>query len=123
MHARVLNEIKLVQSQYVDLQYGDQLDWVLIPRLVLAEGRFNKTHTKLLFRIPAGYPQTGPDNFFVDVDLRLRNGSAPPGFNPNSQSSSGPAPIPGEWGWFSWHPNSWRPAAEIEGGDNLLVFV
>ena len=100
-----------------------QLDWVLIPGLVLPVGRFNKERTKLLFRIPVGYPQTGPDNFFVDVDLRLKDGSAAAAFNANKESSSGPASVSGEWGWFSWHPKEWRPANTIEGGDNLLGFV
>jgi len=123
MHQRVREEIELLKRQFPDLQHGDQLDWVLIPELVLPAGRFNKERTKLLFRIPVGYPQTGPDNFFVDVDLRLKDNSNPPAFNANKESSNGPAPVPGEWGWFSWHPQSWRPAATIEGGDNLLGFV
>jgi hypothetical protein len=123
MHSRVLEEIKLLQKQHPDLRHGDQLDWVLIPELVLPVGRFNKERTQVMFRIPVGYPQTGPDNFFTDVDLRLRDGSTPLAFNANSNSGSGPAPVPGDWGWFSWHPQSWRPAAAIEKGDNLLGFV
>jgi hypothetical protein len=123
MHERVRQEIELLKTQHPDLQHGDQLDWVLIPELVLPAGRFNKALTRLMFRIPVGYPQTGPDNFFLDADLRLKDGTNPPAFNAGSQSSSGPAPIQGEWGWFSWHPQSWRPAATIEGGDNLVGFV
>lgn len=123
MHQRVRDEIELLKKQSSDLQHGDQLDWVLIPELVLPPGRFNKNKTKLLFRIPVGYPQTGPDNFFVDVDLRLKDGTNPPAFNPNRESSSGPAPDSGDWGWISWHPQAWRPAATIEGGDNLVGFV
>ncbi len=123
MHERVRQEIELLKRQFPDLRHGDQLDWVLIPELVLPAGRFNKASTKVLFRIPVGYPQTGPDDFFVDGDLRLKDGTNPPAFNPGSQSSSGPAPVEGNWGWFSWHPQGWRPAATIEGGDNLLGFV
>jgi hypothetical protein len=123
MSARVREEIELLKKQFPNLQHGDQLDWVLIPELVLPAARFNKVTTRVLFRIPIGYPLTGADNFFVDVDLRLKDGSSPPAFNPNSQSSSGAAPVAGDWGWFSWHPHSWRPAATIGGGDNLVVFV
>lgn len=123
MHARVRDEIELLKRQFPELRHGDQLDWVLIPELVLPQARFNKTSTKLLFRIPVGYPQTGPDNFFVDADLRLRDGSSPLAFNVGPQSSSGAAPLEGNWGWFSWHPQKWRPAATIEGGDNLGGFV
>ena len=93
MHQRVREEIELLKRQFPDLQHGGQLDWVLIPELVLPAGRFNKERTKLLFKIPVGYPQTGPDNFFVDVDLCMKDGSNPAAFNANRESSSGPAPV------------------------------
>ena len=123
MHKRVNLEVELLRKQFPALLCGDQLDWVLIPELVLPEGRFNKMTTTVLFRIPVGYPATGPDNFFVDGALRLKDGSNPPAFNIGSQSSSGSAPTEGSWGWFSWHPQAWRPAATVEAGDNLLGFI
>lgn len=123
MHERVRQEIELLKMQFHDLRHGDQLDWVLIPELVLPPERFNRLSTKVLFTIPVGYPQTGPDNFFVDADLRLKDGSNPPAFNVGPKSSSGDAPIDGTWGWFSWHPQNWHPTAAIEGGDNLLAFI
>lgn len=123
MHQRVREEIELLRKQIPDLQHGDQLDWVLIPELVLPAERFNKSQSRVLFRIPVGYPQSGPDNFFVDLDLRLKDGTNPPAFNPSANASNGAAPVAGEWGWFSWHPQSWRPAATIDGGDNLLAFI
>lgn len=123
MHERVREEIDLLRQQVPDLKHGDGLDWVLLPCFVLPTGRFNKSTTPVLFKIPSTYPQAGPDNFFVDVDLRMKDGSAPPAFNANAESSNGPAPVKGEWGWFSWHPQGWRPAATIAGGDNLLGFV
>lgn len=123
MHERVRQEIELLRNKHQGLEHGEQLNWVLIPEFELPPKRFNKNRTRLLFAIPLGYPNTGPDNFFVDVELRLQNGGMPPGFNPNSNSSSGAAPVPGNWGWFSWHPQTWRPAASINSGDNLLTFV
>jgi hypothetical protein len=123
MHERVKREIEMVQEKHPGLQHGEQLNWVLIPDYPLPPDRYNKERTKLLFVIPPGYPNTGPDDFFVDADLRLKDGGQPPGLNPGSNSSSGPAPLPGEWAWFSWHPASWRPAATIEGGDNLFTFL
>lgn len=123
MHERVGFEIETVRKNYPNLQHDEELNWVLIPDYPLPPGRFNKERTKLLFLIPSGYPNTGPDNFFVDADLKLRDGGKPPGFNAGSKSSSGLAPIPGDWSWFSWHPVTWRPAATIEGGDNLLTFL
>jgi hypothetical protein len=123
MHARVIDEFAMLRAKFPDLEHGIDFDWVFLPAVLLPLGRFNKPHSKILFRIPAGYPQTGPDNFFVDVDLRLSGGGNPPAFNIGIQSSSGAALLPGEWGWFSWHPQKWRPAATIEGGDNLYGFV
>ena len=123
MHERVRQEIELLQRQFPELRYGEQLDWVLIPQLSLPAGRFNKTVTRLLFKIPIGYPQTGPNNFFVDADLRLKDGNPPPAFNVGPQSSSGAAPVKSDWGWFSWHPHVWRPAAAVNGGDNLASFI
>src|SRR4051812_46754783 len=100
MHQRVREEVELLRRQYSELRHGDQLDWVLIPELILPRDRFNKATTRILFRIPVGYPQTGPDNFFVDSDLRLKDSSTPPAFNSGSQSSSGVALVEGDWGWF-----------------------
>jgi hypothetical protein len=123
MHARVRQEVELLKQQFQELSHGEQFQWVLIPELALPAGRFNRSVATILFNIPAGYPQTGPDNFFTNADLRLADGGTPPAFNQGSQSSSGNAPLAGEWGWFSWHPLAWRPAATIEGGDNLPGFV
>jgi len=123
MHERVFAEVELLRKKYPALEHGEQFNWVLIPMYPLPPGRFNKNETRLLFAIPIGYPNTGPDNFFVDVNLRLKDGGTPPAFNPNANSSTGSAAVPGDWGWFSWHPQSWRPAASIEGGDNLQTFL
>lgn len=123
MHERVREEIDLLRTKYPNLKTGENLEWLLIPDYSLPLARFNKERTKLLFVIPPGYPNTAPDNFFVDVDLQLTDGSQPAGFNQGANSSSGKAPIEGDWGWFSWHPNVWRPAAIIEEGDNLVTYL
>lgn len=125
MHERVRQEIELLRGRFPNLQHGEQLNWVLIPSYPLPN-KYNKSHTSLLWIIPPGYPQTPPDDFFVDGDLSLRDGNKPPpALNLGANSSSGPAPVAGNWSWFSWHPESgrWRPAAEIEKGDNLSTFL
>jgi hypothetical protein len=124
MHERVKDEIELLRQKFPKLQYGDSLNWVLIPEYPLPD-LFNKSYTNLMWLIPAGYPQTPPDDFFVDGDLKLKNGSPAPAFNAGPNSSSGDAPIPGNWGWFSWHPHDgkWTPTADIEKGDNLITFL
>lgn len=123
VYERVAAEIQLVRLRFPAVRHGDKYDWILVPEYPLPQGRFTMVNTNLLFRLPPGYPSTGPDDFFVEGGLRLVGGTSPPGFNQGSQSSSGPAPIPGNWGWFSWHPVSWRPTANIRDGDNLLTFL
>lgn len=125
MHERVSGEIKMLKQRYPLLQHSDNLSWIFIPDFILPTNRYNKERTKLLFLIPASYPNGGPDNFFIDNDLRLKDGNMPPAFNLGPNSSAGSAPIPGDWAWFSWHPDSilWRPTATIEGGDNLCTFI
>lgn len=113
----------MLREKYPDLQYDEQLSCICIPNYPLPANRYNKEQTMLFFVIPKAYPNTGPDNFFVDGDLRLKDGALPPGLNVGSDSSSGVSPIPGNWSWFSWHPSSWQPAADIEKGDNLVTFL
>ena len=123
MHQRVVEELEHLKKRFPDLRTGEQSNWFLIPSFPLPRDRFEQTETPVLVVIPPGYPNTGPDNFFVRQDLRLKVGGSPPAFNPNNNSSSGPAPIPGQWGWFSWHPQGWRPLALIEQGDNLETYL
>jgi hypothetical protein len=123
MQQRVVEELEPLRARFPDVQVGEQLNWFLIPSFPLPADRFEQLETPVLVVIPPGYPNTGPDNFFVRQDLRLKGGAAPAAFNPNSNSSSGPAPIPGAWGWFSWHPQAWRPSARIDQGDNLETYV
>src|SRR5690349_14876718 len=123
MHHRVAEELERLKNRFPELKVGEQLNWLMIPAFHLPEGRFEQSETPLLVVVPPGYPNTGPDNFFVRRDLRLRGGTAPAAFNPNNDSSSGPAPIGGDWGWFSWHPQVWRPSAVIEHGDNLETYL
>jgi hypothetical protein len=123
MHQRVVEELERLKMRFPEIKSGDQLNWFLIPLFPLPEGRFEQADTPLLVVIPPGYPNTGPDNFFVRQDLRLKGGGSAAAFNANNNSSSGPAPMPGDWGWFSWHPQAWRPVASIEEGDNLETYL
>jgi len=123
MHQRVVEELERLRKRFPDIKTGEQLNWFLIPSFPLPDGRFEQTETPVVVVIPPGYPNTGPDNFFVRQDLRLKGGGAPAAFNPNSNSSSGPVPIEGTWGWFSWHPQAWRPSANAEQGDNLETYL
>jgi hypothetical protein len=120
---RLREEIEFLRVDCPDAEVDENGGWVHIPSHQLVPSRFNKPNTRLVVVLPPGYPNTGPDNFFVDGDLRLADGSTPPGFNQGNHSSSGPCPLPGAWSWFSWHPESWRPHAEVARGDNLRTLM
>lgn len=113
-------EIDLVEKKYGRLELPDDLSWLIIPRLPLPEG-WDLAETPLLLLIPAGYPTTPPDNFYVSNDLRLAGG-ADPASAPREQSQLGKM-----WRMFSWHiDETWNPSgevAQIATGDNLLTFL
>ena len=117
MQERIAQEIALLKERYPDLEYGQNYDWIIIPDFPLPEG-YNRTATKLLFLIPNTYPHTAPDCFYVETGLRLANGNLPSNYNEEMS-----VPIPGPWGYFSWHPEIWQARDEIQKGDNLLSFI
>jgi len=108
----------MLRERYPSLEQGENLDWVLIPDFPLPSG-WNRERTRLLIIIPPGYPQTPPDNFYVDVGLATVAGNTPGGY-------SEPAPQIGEsWGQFSWHADvpTWQPGPEPQDGHNLCTFL
>jgi hypothetical protein len=123
MSERISQEIALLRERFPEVIHGLARDWILIPHYPLPEGRYNRTWTPLLVVLQKEYPSTAPDNFFVFGQLRLKDGSTPPGLNQGSQSSTGAASVGGDWSWFSWHPVEWKPGADIRGGDNLQTFL
>ncbi|MFH1882188.1 MAG: E2/UBC family protein [Planctomycetota bacterium] len=117
MEERIAAEIKLLKTRYPNVQHGQGHAWVMIPDFVLPDG-YNRKTTRLLFLILPSYPHAAPDNFYVDAGLKFGNGKPLTSYSEGSQ-----VPIEGTWGCFSWHPEIWQPAAEIEKGDNLLTFM
>lgn len=123
MDERVKQHITMLKTQFSELESGE--NWVYVPHYPLPENQYNKDSTKLLIIIPLGYPEIPPDDFFVDVDLKNKDGTPIQNFQEGSKSSNG-STVPileGEWGWFSWHPDSWRINTDIEKGDNLITFL
>jgi hypothetical protein len=123
VYERVRQEIELVRERWTQVECGEAGAWMHLPGHPLPPGRFNKAISSVVVLIPPGYPNTGPDNFFVDGSLRLADGSVPAGFNAGASSGSGACPLPGNWGWFSWHPQRWTPHPDPGRGDNLLGVI
>lgn len=73
---------------------------------------WNRDKVKLLFVIPAGYPASQPDCFWVEpAGFRMANGGTP-------QNTNDANPIPGDVNpgrlttWFSWHLQTWNPSKD-----------
>ena len=75
MIERRLQEIKLLEKKYGDLEYGQNGEWILFKKFPLVSG-WNKKETELLVNVSAGYPSTPPNNFFVPVGFKLANGNS-----------------------------------------------
>lgn len=117
------DEVEQLRVKYPQLLHGQNYEWILVPDFRLPVDRFNKEQSRLLVIVPSGYPSTPPDDFFVDGDLRLRAGGTPPAMNLGPNSSSGVAPVAGEWAWFSWHAANWSLSSTVTGGDNLVTYL
>jgi hypothetical protein len=89
----------------------------MIPEYSLPTG-WNQERTRLLFIVPPEYPHQPPDNFYVDIGLRIAATNQIP-----ANYSEGQSPIGGQWGTFSFHAEVWQPGLEVEKGDNMLTFL
>jgi hypothetical protein len=112
-------ELELVEAQFGELERAPDLSWFVVARFPLPPG-WSMNETPVLILFPPGYPETPPDNFYTDPDLRLASGHDPEG-------GSGMLDHAGRrWRQFSWHfedTGEWRPDVEVEGGHNLLTFL
>jgi len=110
-------EVELLRTKYGTLSTGEQLDWIRFEQFNLPPG-WNRSQTALLVLVPAGYPVTPPDNFYVPVGLRTGSGAQPSNYT-ESQTLLGL-----QWGQFSFHlDGEWKPSADYFHGDNLLTFM
>lgn len=118
MLERRSEELKLLRQRYGELECGPDGEWIVISSFLLPTGWLFKT-TRLLILVPPGYPMTPPDNFYVELGLRLASGAQPASFSePVSQLGQ-------NWGQFSYHiePGDWNPAVDIVSSHNLLTFM
>ncbi len=112
------DEIELLREEFPTLMHGENYDWFEIPDLPLPQG-WNRVQTRILVLIPPGYPETPPDNFYVETGLKLADGGSPGGYNESAEK------IGKTWGQFSWHADvsTWVPASNPREGHNLRTFI
>jgi len=114
---RLNKELEIVQKKYPSATVGSNLSFIIVPDFPLPAG-WNVDKTELMLEIPAGYPVTPPDNFYVSEGLRVKaTGVAPVSYEDEEKFCK-------KWGRFSWHlGGKWSPHAEPQDGDNLLTFL
>jgi hypothetical protein len=71
----------------------------------LSEG-FSVASTDLLLRIPKTYPESGPDMFWTDTEVKFVDGTIPK--NADSVESY----MGRSWRRFSWHRAPWNPTLD-----------
>ncbi|MFN3689634.1 MAG: E2/UBC family protein [Fimbriimonadales bacterium] len=128
---RIAYEVALAAARYSQTKSADYDDedgsWVVIKDFPLPPG-YNYEQTDVLILLPPNYPQTPPDWFYVDDNLRLADGKKPSHvfynetrFDPNRARRAIDAP-PQMKGWTACclHIHSWKPAANPLEGHSLL---
>jgi len=116
---RIKAEVYLLKKRFTRVEFDiDECLWVCIYDFDLPRG-CNKTKSCLLIELDGSYPFTPPKNCYVDRNIRTSSGEPIdhyfPGRNGNKFFAKG-------WAWLSLHLDSWKPAANIVRGDNLLRF-
>lgn len=112
---RIDDEFRCLREIYPSAVLSAARDWVEVPAYPLLGGLYNCEITRVRMAIGPAYPDVAPDNFFVSAGLRLQSGSALDNYTEVSRF--------GElWGQFSWHPRTWRAAADPDRGDNMSTF-
>jgi hypothetical protein len=114
---RVELEVALLRSVFGDLRYEPQDRWVLLPGLTIPAPHWREARSDFAFRIP---PTEGeaPYGFWVKGGLTSANGSAITNYTFPSSTAFG-----GEFGMFSWAPETWAPHPDVARGSNMLTWV
>jgi hypothetical protein len=130
---RIQYEVALAALRYSRTHSADFDDeagsWVMIKDFPLPEG-YNYETTDILVLLPPNYPQTPPDWFYVDDNLRLADGRRPSHVfyqqtthDPNTRlvnrAEEKPPQMKG-WTGCCLHIRSWQPAANPVEGHSLL---
>ncbi|GBC89933.1 hypothetical protein HRbin14_00665 [bacterium HR14] len=126
---RIAFELALCVATYSRTKEGTYDDesgaWVIIREFPLPEG-YNYETTDVLILLPPNYPQTPPDWFYVDTNLRLANGKKPAHIfyddthDPNEAIYGDQPPEMLGWTACCLHIREWKPAANPIEGHCLL---
>ncbi len=120
MDDRIEQELDLLRRHYSEVHYLEEGYWVLIQDYQIPPGpAWNCQASDIIFQIPSGYPGTPPYGFYVPSGISC-DGRAPESYKEPAENKP---PWPGEWGFFSWQHDGWRPSADLLSGSNLVNLV
>lgn len=113
-----LANIWMLQRIWELVEYDhDSFTWIRINYFDLPPVFYRKEST-LLFLTPGNNIENFKDyHFFVDQDLKRRDGVAPPFVHENDKYNS---LYDHGYARLSFHLNSFRPTADVVSGDNFL---
>ncbi len=124
LHAEAIQLAQRYGAVGYDTQNGT---WLYIERFPLDPG-WNKTHVALLLDVPhgtPGYPQIPPAWFWMDIDLRTREGKSIHHFFVSASTHADLKHLEKGWGHFCVHVKTWKPAPgqNLLQGDSFLTYV
>lgn len=115
---RVAAELTLLRGWWPDLRVDASGSWVLLEPYALPAGWAPGT-CAVAFQIPPVVGQQ-PYGFWTRGPV-LFNGAVPSNYT--FPVAAGTVPFTGEWGQFSWAPQTWQPGPSPADGDNVLGFA
>jgi hypothetical protein len=115
---RVLAEAELVSTHFAEIELED--DWVLVEQFNLPS-TFNRRTSKLLIILPDDYPESPPDDMYLEKGLK-KNGKTPEHYFENKYGDSDIRDL--GYAWYSIHFKAWHSSSRsIIQGDNLLTAI
>jgi hypothetical protein len=119
--ARIEAELGLLRRYYPEVEFVASGNWFRIRHYPLPAG-WNRATIEVSFQAPQAYPGGPPYGIYVPAGI-LFNGAVPANYQ---DAASNRPPFEGNWGVFSWTPESgaWAtPTQDIVSGPNLLNWV
>jgi hypothetical protein len=123
MRARIQQEFALLQQHYSGVEHKEHAgeDWFKLARYPFPTGwQIGETSIEtasIIFKIGAAYPGGEPYAFLAPMGLNFK------GSPPINTTAAPAAPFEGLWLQFSWAPDGWSPADDVNKGSNLLIWA
>jgi hypothetical protein len=118
VNERIGEELALLRSNFVDVEYLEAGHWVRIAECDVPDGIWNQDSVEVCFQIPELIPGQAPYGFYVRPNLSLKSGQAIGNYAYPADTGFG-----ANWGKFSWQLQVWTPSADIVAGTNMVNFA